>query len=94
MPRGRTYHHGYHPEVEADVVELILPGNIKAQVSEIPPSQGVGFLIRVWPPNGTHEFGGTNGTALSMSMTFDKDGIMTLKSLNLDHDASTWNPPR
>ena len=90
MSVGRTYDTGYSPDVEASVVELILDRNIKGQMSVLP--DGDGFLIRLWPPNGTHEFGGTNGTALSMSMRFDDEGLMHLLHLQSTPDAAKWNP--
>lgn len=90
MGVGRTYDMGYTPDVKASVVELILDRNIVGQLTEIP--DGDGFLIRLWPPNGTHEFGGNNGTSLSMVVKFEADGQMRLMSLHSDPDASLHNP--
>lgn len=67
--RGRLFHLGYSPEEPATVVELLTSYDAVAQVSELP--DGDGFLIRVWPPKGTAEFGGTNLTVLSATVMFD-----------------------
>jgi hypothetical protein len=55
-----------------------------AQVSVLPDD--VGFLIRVWPQEGTHEYGGGNSTALSLVIRFDDDGKPTLTHFDFwDH---------
>ena len=69
--RGRIFDLGYQPEVQAQVVELLTSYNAVAQVSELPDRDG--FLIRVWPPGGTAEFGGHNLTCLSAVVKFGPD---------------------
>lgn len=54
---------------DGETAELHLGFAAVAQVSATP--DGDGFLIRVWPPSGTHEYGGNNGTVLSTVVTFD-----------------------
>jgi hypothetical protein len=60
---------GSAEERVATVADLRLPDNAIAQVAALPERDG--FLIRVWPPNGTHEHGGTNLTVLSVVMKSD-----------------------
>jgi hypothetical protein len=66
---GRTWLMGSAEERVASVADLRLPDNAIAQVSALPDQDG--FLIRVWPPNGTHEYGGTNLTVLTVAMKSD-----------------------
>ena len=71
MNKARTYHPNAG-EYPGNVAELHLESNAVAQVAL---TQGQdGFLIRVWPPNGTHEYGGHNLTAMSAVIRFDDDG--------------------
>src|SRR5690606_21155798 len=70
-PRGRTRVHTYYPEAkehDSKVATLLLPSNASAQVSALMEEDG--FLIRVWPPNGTHEFGGSNSTVATIVVRF------------------------
>lgn len=94
MGIGRTYDMGYSEEVSAVVAELRLTErNVIAQISEIPADEegGEGFLLRVWPPNGTAEHGGTNMTAFSLSFRFDETGAMKPMSMNYDPEAYRYN---
>lgn len=71
MARTRTYSDGVHPpDKSGEVVELHLDNNAVAQVSELPKNYPQGFLIRVWPPNETNEYGGNNANVISMSIEF------------------------
>ena len=82
MARTRTYRDGVHPPDESgEVVELHLDNNAVAQVSQLPANYPPGFLIRVWPPNETNEYGGSNVTALSLSVEF-VDGNPVLQHLD------------
>jgi hypothetical protein len=60
---------GSAEERVASAADLRLPDNAIAQVSALPERDG--FLIRFWPPNGTHEYGGTNLTVLSVILKSD-----------------------
>jgi hypothetical protein len=57
-----------------------------AQVTAIDPSNPAyskaGFLIRVWPANGTHEHGGGNITELSMILTVKDNGHLEVRSFD------------
>lgn len=66
---------------EADVAHVTIGGrNIVGQISVLPDNSG--FLIRVWPPNGTHEHGGSNGTTVSLVVKYDADDQPCLESFN------------
>lgn len=84
----------YHPisetfDADCCALEIIhLDGDTSvAQISAIAPSanpdfsQAPGYLIRVWPINGTHEYGGSNDTFLSAVVLFDEDGKPYLDKL-------------
>lgn len=73
----------YKHDHDGRTAELHLTDHAVAQVSEIPEDQGSGFLIRVWPPNGTHEYGGNNSTALCAVVKFVDDNWI-VESLNID----------
>lgn len=89
--RARSYRMGrYTDEVEASVVELRLPNNAIAQTTVTP--NGDGFLIRVWPANGTHEHGGNNMTVISIVVRFD-ESWGTVDSLYLDAPLETKEEP-
>lgn len=81
MSTGRLFDMGYSPEQRAAVAELILQSNAVAQIGALPSSDG--FLIRVWPPNGTHEFGGNNMTVMSFVIRFDAKGKAIIEHLDL-----------
>lgn len=82
MAKARTFHFAQPETVPAEVAELILDNNSIAQISEAPIEQGTGFLIRVWPPNGTHEHGGSNMPTLSLSIIYNETGKPELKHLD------------
>jgi hypothetical protein len=65
---------------DGKVAEVHLASHAVAQVSAFTADDG--FLVRVWPPNGTHEYGGTNSSALSFAISFDDDGQPTLQDFN------------
>jgi hypothetical protein len=88
VTEARVYRLGGTDVVEARVVELRTGSHIVGQISELPEGQGDGLLIRVWPPDGTHEDGGSNLEALSLVVSFDADGVLTLQNLSLDHDVA------
>lgn len=77
--RGRLYDCGYTPEQRASVAELLTDHNAVAQISELPDRDG--FLIRVWPPGGTNEFGGTNLACLTAVIRFDADHNTVIEKL-------------
>lgn len=81
MAEMRTYTHGVATPSDGRVVALHLPNNAVAQVSAFPGEEN-GFLLRVWPPNGTYEYGGDNGTLLSVAVRFDDDGSVVLEGLD------------
>ena len=82
MARTRTYRDGAHPPDEiGEVVELHLGNNAVAQVSALPRNFPPGFLIRVWPPNETNEYGGSNANVLSLSVEI-VDGKPVLQHLD------------
>lgn len=56
---------------DGKVVELHLGFNAVAQIGALPDEDG--FLIRVWPPNGNVEYGGSNTTCLSAVVEFGPD---------------------
>lgn len=90
-PTSRVYGGLGRIETVSDVaaVDILLPSLAQAQIGTLASViDKDGFLIRVWPPEGTHEFGGTNGTAISLLITF-KDGVPTVESLNIDAEASS-----
>lgn len=74
--KARVYHGtGGRDETFARVVELLTEDtNAAVQVSLLP--EGDGFLIRAWPPNELHEFGGGNGTALSVVLRVRGDDLV------------------
>lgn len=71
---------------DVNVVSLRIARNASAQLSELP--DGRGFLIRAWGPNKTHEFGGDNSNALSVTIRFDPETERPiLDSINFWGDA-------
>ena len=82
MAEARTYRDGVATPSIGEVVALHLSNNAVAQVSAFPGEQENGFLLRVWPPNGTHEYGGDNGTLLSVAIRFDDGGNVVLEGLD------------
>lgn len=89
---NRTKVKVYYPisqEFEANAVAVEIEqatGTSVAQVSAITPEthlgQDPGYLIRVWPINGTAEYGGGNTTFLSVTVQFDADGQPYLENLS------------
>lgn len=79
--RGRLYDMHYSPEQRASVAELLTSYNAVAQISELPDHSG--FLIRVWPPGGTVEFGGNNVSVLSAVVKFGADLKARVTSLHV-----------
>jgi hypothetical protein len=74
--KSEAVHYTYgsaQPPVPTVVTSLHLTnedGTRIAQVSALPDDRA-GFLIRVWPVNGTHEYGGDNGTVVSIVVEDD-----------------------
>lgn len=80
MSRVRSYFPDL--EVQSSVAELVLDTHAVAQITAIKElSEEDGFLVRIWPPNGTHEYGGYNMTALSFVIRFE-NGHPSLKYLD------------
>jgi hypothetical protein len=77
-----------HP---SEVVALHLSYNAVAQVASLPDRDG--FLIRVWPSNGTYEYGGTNTTLLSVVIKFDAQLRPSIEHLSINVDADRYNRP-
>lgn len=90
MNRGRVYTNPALAtlDFDSDVVDLTTSTHAQAQLSVLP--NGDGFLIRVWPPNGVHEFGGSNLTTLSAVISFTDKGEPRLGSI--DYYAPTALP--
>ena len=84
QPRGRLFDHGYSPEQPAGVAELLLAFNAVAQIAALPDNDG--FMIRVWPPCGTHEFGGNNSTVVSMGVRWGPDLRTVVDSIRIDKE--------
>lgn len=76
-------YHGdvYHQQVRADVAHMTIPGrNIVGQLNAL--TEGDGFSVRIWGPNGTHEHGGGNLTAVTLVVRFDKDDTPVLETFD------------
>lgn len=82
----RTYdgHSGGHDH-EGSVAELHWPDGRVVQISGATEndSRGSHVLIRVWPKDGTVEYGGGNITSFSMLLRPDGDG-WSVHSLHID----------
>jgi hypothetical protein len=79
----------------AEVASVETNGHVIGQLSTLPPhTHEDGFLIRVWPPNGTHEQGGNNLTCLSLVISFDADGKAMLDKIDYWPDAHEFNPTK
>lgn len=75
---ARTYGDlGGSDDHSANVAELHWPDGRVVQISgatEGDEIRGGHVLIRVWPENGTSEYGGSNSTDFSVVLRFDGDG--------------------
>jgi hypothetical protein len=82
-PRGRYFDRISvgHDLPDANVVELLLSFGGKAQVSGLPDNTG--YLIRVFPPGGTHEEGGGNTNDLSLVIRYDEQLRTIVEGLHL-----------
>lgn len=66
---------------EARVTELHWSDGRVVQISSWPDDDGA--LIRVWPANGTAEYGGGNLTTLSVGIRFNDDGSDEIEHLDV-----------
>ena len=86
---ARTYGwSGGYEERDANVAELHWPDGRSVQISgatEDDEIRGGHVLIRVWPENGTHEYGGSNMDDFSVVLRFDGAG-WKITSLNARSD--------
>lgn len=69
-------------EHDANVIDLHLSFGAVAQISATPDNAG--FLIRVWPCNGTHEYGGNNMTVLTAVVTYDQACKAHVERIDMD----------
>jgi hypothetical protein len=87
---ARTYRHGASTDHDGEVAELHWSDGRSVQISSFPNENG-GVLIRVWPENGTAEYGGHNLTSFSAALKFSDDGGIEVESLDV---RSPWERHR
>lgn len=85
-PATAHVRHGFSTEGfrDSDVIDMHLSFGAVCQVSSLPDNDG--FLIRVWPVNGTHEYGGNNMTILSAVVQYGPDLKATLDHIEWRSD--------